>query len=456
MRRPMPPPPPDETMRLIVESQPEKLSKILTAPGAGPTDPYLPWDKLRYKNPPDGLTHEEWWAGIKLARRRVQRKLPLLDVKGKPFVFALPDVVLKSLEEVSRDASGKITISEQVTNPATRDRYLVNSLIEEAINSSQLEGASTSRMVAKEMIRTQRQPRDKDERMIYNNYQAMRMIGDLRKERLTPDMICEIHRIVTEGTLSNPGASGRFQLPDEDRVSVWNADLLLHTPPDAKSLPERVQKLCDFANGELDEAYIPPVLRAITVHFMIGYDHPFEDGNGRTARALFYWSMLNQGYWLTEYVAISPILKNAPSQYAHSYLHSEDDENDLTYFHLYQLGVLQRSIGHLHEYLSRKAEEVRELQQSIAGAQKLFNHRQIALLNHAMKNPGAPVTAQSHMTSHNVVYETARQDLIALENYGLFIKGKSGRSFSWTPVEDLGHRLREMKAEGVDASQDDI
>ncbi|MFC9318842.1 Fic family protein [Streptomyces nigra] len=372
----------------------------------------------------------------------MQRKLPLTDSAGKPFVFALPDVILKSLEEVSRDASGKITISEQVTNPATRDRYLINSLIEEAINSSQLEGASTSRKVAKEMIRTQRQPRDRDERMIYNNYQAMRMIGDLRKERLTPDMICEIHRIVTDGTLDDPSTSGRFQLPGEDRVSVWNGDLLLHTPPPAETLPERVQKLCDFANGELDDAYIPPVLRAITVHFMIGYDHPFEDGNGRTARALFYWSMLNQGYWLTEYVAISPILKNAPSKYAHSYLHSEDDENDLTYFHLYQLGVLQRSISQLHEYLSKKAEEVRELQRSIAGAQKLFNHRQIALLNHAMKNPGASVTAQSHMTSHNIVYETARQDLIALESYGLLDKTKSGRSFTWRPVEDLGQRLR--------------
>ncbi|MFD9880018.1 Fic family protein [Streptomyces alboflavus] len=449
MRRPMPPPPADETMKLIVEAEPEKLARILTTPGAGPTDAYLPWDKLRYKNPPDGLTHEEWWAGIKLARRRVQRKLPLLDVNDKPFVFALPDVILKSLEEVTRDASGKITISEQVTNPATRDRYLINSLIEEAINSSQLEGASTSRKVAKEMIRTQRQPRDRDERMIYNNYQAMRMIGDLRKERLTPELICEIHRVVTDGTLDNPSASGRFQLPDEDRVSVWNGDLLLHTPPPASALPARVQELCRFANGELDEAYIPPVLRAITIHFMIGYDHPFEDGNGRTARALFYWSMLNQNYWLTEYVAISPILKNAPSKYAHSYLYSEDDENDLTYFHLYQLGVLQRSISQLHDYLFAKAEEVRDLQQSISEAQKVFNHRQIALLNYALKNPGSSVTAQSHMASHNIVYETARQDLIGLESYGLLRKSKSGRSYIWTPVEDLGQRLRGMDGAGA-------
>ncbi|MGW3015141.1 Fic family protein [Streptomyces longwoodensis] len=435
-------------MQLIVKSEQEKLARILTAPGAGPTDPYLPWDKLRHKNPPDGLTHEEWWAGIKLARRRVQRTLPLTDVDGKPFFFALPDVVLKSLEEVSRDASGKITISEQVTNPATRDRYLINSLIEEAINSSQLEGASTSRKVAKEMIRTQRQPRDRDERMIYNNYQAMRMVGELRNQRLTPEMICEIHRVVTDGTLDNPDASGRFQLPDEDRVGVWNGDMLLHTPPPAVTLPERVQRLCDFANGELDEVYIPPVLRAITVHFMIGYDHPFEDGNGRTARILFYWLMLNQGYWLTEYVAISPILKNAPSKYAHSFLHSEDDENDLTYFHLYQLGVLQRSISQLHDYLFQKAEEVRELQQSIAGAQKIFNHRQIALLNHALKNPGTSVSAQSHMTSHMIVYETARQDLIGLENHGLLQKYKAGRSYVWTPVEDLAQRLRGMNSEG--------
>lgn len=444
----MQPPPADEIMKMIIESEPEKLAKILTTPGAGPTDAYLPWDKLRFKNPPEGLTHEEWWAGIKLARRRVQRKLPLLDVDGNPFVFALPDVILKSLEEVTRDASGKITISEQVTNPATRDRYLINSLIEEAINSSQLEGASTSRKVAKEMIRTQRQPRDRDERMIYNNYQAMRMIGELRKERLTPELICEIHRVVTDGTLDNPDASGRFQLVDEDRVSVWNGDLLLHTPPPAAEIPIRVQRLCEFANGELDEAYIPPVLRAITIHFMIGYDHPFEDGNGRTARALFYWSMLNQGYWLTEYLAISPILKNAPSKYAHSYLHSEDDENDLTYFHLYQLGVLQRSIAQLHAYLFAKAEEVRELQISISGAQKVFNHRQIALLNHALKSPGAFVTAQSHMASHNIVYETARQDLIGLEGYGLLRKSKSGRSFVWTPVEDLGERLRGMDDAG--------
>ncbi|MET9673452.1 Fic family protein [Streptomyces sp. NPDC006482] len=447
MKRPMPPPDPDELIKSLLNSKnTEKVARIFVNPGAGPADEYMPWEKVRFKNPPEGLTHEEWWAKIKITRRQMQRKLPLVDVNGNHFTFALPDRVLRALEQVTRDASGKITISEQVTNPGTRDRYLVNSLIEEAINSSQLEGASTTRRVAKEMLRVGRAPRSRDERMIVNNFQAMRMIGDIKERLLTPDLICEIHRIVTDGTLDNPDASGRFQLPGEERVGVFADDgELLHTPPPAEMLPERIERLCKFANGQLDEgSYIPPVLRAITVHFMIGYDHPFEDGNGRTARALFYWAMLNQGYWLTEFVAISQILKNAPVKYAHSYLYSEDDENDLTYFHLHQLDVLQRSISTLHSYLATKAREVKELQKKISGAAARFNHRQMALLEYATKNPAASVTAQSHMSSHNVVYETARQDLIGLEEQGLLVKRRSGRSFVWSPAPDLETRLHAL------------
>ena len=56
-----------------------------------------------------------------------------------------------------------------MTNPETRDSYLVRSLLEESITSSQLEGAATTREIAKEMIRNGRQPRDRGERMIFNN-----------------------------------------------------------------------------------------------------------------------------------------------------------------------------------------------------------------------------------------------------------------------------------------------
>jgi Fic family protein len=407
--------------------------------------PYMHWDELRYRTPPAGLTHEEWWALTKLARRSMQRNLPLLDQTGGGFVYALTDQVLREVDYVTSYTRGLIGAREQVTNPATRDQYLVSSLIEEAITSSQLEGASTSHKVAKEMIRSGRPPRDRSERMILNNYHAMQRVGDLRTERLTLDLIKEIHRVVTDGTLDDDTAAGRFQRPDEDRVSVFDQQgRLLYTPPPANQIEDRLGKLCEFANAEENGGYLPGVLRAITVHFMLGYEHPFEDGNGRTARALFYWAMLNRGYWLTEFLSVSRILKAAPAKYARSYLFTESDESDLTYFFTYQLRVLHRSIEDLNTYVSRRMTEVQDIRRKLSQGSRQFNTRQLALLNNALRDSGAEYSVQSHMLSHRTSMEAARKDLVSLERAGLLDRARERRRFVYRPVEDLAERIKTL------------
>ena len=223
---------------------------------------------------------------------------------------------------------------------------------------------------------------------------------------------------------------------------MWgDGDQLLHRPPKVAELDGRIARLCDFANGSSDDAYIPPVLRAIAIHFMMGYDHYFEDGNGRTARAIFYWSMLHQGYWLTEFLTISRILKGAPAQYARSFLLTEQDEGDLTHFFIHHLVVLRRAIDDLHVYLARKAEELRSIQVGIRAMPGEFNHRQLALLEHAVTNPDAVYTAQSHATSHHTSQETARQDLTHLEQRGYLVRSKIGKRFTWAPVERLAEHF---------------
>jgi Fic family protein len=408
------------------------------------SDPYLPWDKLRHKEPPADMTVEEWWLAVRLARTNAARPLPLLlDKAGTPFSYVLPDEILQAVDQITRSASGRITISEQVTSTSTRDRYLISSLIEEAITSSQLEGAVTSRRVAKEMIQSGRSPRDRSERMILNNYAAMRRIVELHDTPLTPELVCEIHRIVTDGTLDNPDAAGVVQHDDSQRISVWgDGDQLLHRPPPVSELPERLARLCTFANGTVDDAYIPPALRAVAVHFMMGYDHYFEDGNGRTARALFYWVMLREGFWLTEFITISRILKGAPSKYAQSFLLTEDDDGDLTHFFLYQLTVILRAISDLHDYLARKADEISEVQARIKATPGEFNHRQLGLLDHALRNASATYSATSHSRTHRVSDETARQDLRDLTARGLLQQSRVGKRYVWAPVPDLGEILR--------------
>jgi Fic family protein len=444
MRRPQAPPSSAQLIeRFAGQGDPGFLERMMgvSATAAGST--YLPWDKLRHRQPPVGLSSEEWWLATKLARRGMQRPLPLTAKDGRWFSYALPDDVLRGIEMVDKHTSGRIGVPETVTHDApARDRYVVSSLIEEAIMSSQLEGASTTHKVAKNMLRSGRQPRTKDERMIVNNYVGMLRVREVRHEALTPALICELHRIITDGTLDDPATCGRIQLPGEDRVVVGDYDgEILHSPPAAEELAERLGRLCDFANGASGFAYVPPVVRAIVVHFMLAYDHPFVDGNGRTARLLFYWSMLSQDYWLAEFLPISRLLVRAPAQYARSFLYSEQDDGDLTYFILYQLSIVQRAIGDLHEYLDRKVAETRQLRKVLAELSRQFNHRQIALLENAIKNPDSRYSVATHARSHNVVLQTARSDLQSLERQGMLVRDSTGRGYSWIPADDLTSQL---------------
>jgi Fic family protein len=443
VKKPQPPPNIDLAAFLADLGRTDVSQRLLTAFSV--PDRYLPWDELRNRQPPVGLTKEEWWAALKVRRLVMRRDLPLLDKDGNPFSYALPDDALRGIELVDKQASGRISAPAPVLPEApTRERYVINSLIEEAITSSQLEGAATPRHVAKEMLRTGRKPRTRDERMILNNYLGMLRVREFRHERLTPAMVIDFHRIITEGTLDDEGDCGRLQLPGEERVVVVGGydGEVMHAPPDATQLPQRLDRLCQFANGDLDTAYVPPVVRAILLHFMLAYDHPFVDGNGRTARLLFYWSMLSQDYWLAEFLPISRLLKKAPAQYARSFLHSEQDGGDLTYFVLYQLRIAQRAINDLHQYLDRKVAETQQLREALKAVSRRFNARQLALLENAIKNPGARYTVASHGMSHGIVAETARSDLRDLEAHGFLDRLTAGRGFAWTPADDLERRLR--------------
>lgn len=411
---------------------------------------YLHWDKLRHLEPPGDLSAEEWWWRIKkLERLPNMRQLPLLDKNGEPFEYNLPDSLLRSLHHVDQRCGGEIAMEEAVTSDRQAgERYLVNSLMEEAIRSSQLEGATTSRRVAKDLLRSGREPRDRSERMILNNYRALQFMRAELNAGLSPDAVLELHRIVTDGTLKDPRAAGRLQLPDEERVAVYDRDdgRRIHRPPPAGELPERLRRLCDFANeDETSERFVHPVIRSILLHFTLAYDHPFEDGNGRTARILFFWSMRKHGYWLVEYLPISKILREAAAQYERAFLETETDEGDTTYFLMHQLRTIERAIDDLHNYLRRKIGEVREIEELIHDTDD-FNHRQLALLSDALRHPDGCFSFGGHAEASRVTHETARSDLSRLADRGLLIRRRVGREYTFEPAPDLPTRLKESPA----------
>lgn len=412
-------------------------------------DRYLHWDKLRRLAPPQGLTSEQWWLRVKTVREADQRSLSLTDASGNPFHFGLLDSMLRRLHYIDQRCSGEVGMDEVVISEKRAGRrFLVNSLMEEAIRSSQLEGATTSRVVAKEMLRSGREPQDRSERMVVNNYRALQFMREEIGEGLSPQSILELHRIVTEGTLDDPAAAGRLQQPGEPRVAVFDRDggSRVHVPPPAEQLPERMRLMCEFANdGDDGERFIHPVIRAILLHFWLAYDHPFEDGNGRTARILFFWLMRVRGYWLAEYLPISRLIRNAPAQYGRAFMEVETDGGDTTYFLMHQLDVIAKAIADLHLYLQDKTAEVRDVERLLQGAEYL-NGRQLALLTDAIRTPDASYSFDSHATSHRVSHETARSDLRGLTERGLLVRRRQGHRYLFEPAPDLPERLKESPA----------
>lgn len=405
-------------------------------------DAYMHWEELRHRIPPEGLNHHGWWYLLKLGRLARRTTIPLDDAAGRPFIFNFADPLPELCHDVDSFARGVVAMPEPITNPDTRGQYIVRSLIEEAFTSSQLEGAATTRKIAKEMIRSNRPPRDKGERMVLNNYRTMQRIKDLRDEPFSKDLVFEIHRLVTVDTLNDPSGINRFRRPDEDiKVAAEFDDEILHVPPPADQLEDRMEAMCRFANGETPVGFVHPLIRSMALHFWLAYDHPFIDGNGRTARAMFYWCMLRNGYWLLEFVSISSIILKAPIQYTMAYLHTETDDNDLTYFLLYHAKVVRRALDELHEYIKGRSGQIREIEGQLQGLSEL-NHRQKDLIRHGLHHPGRRYDIRYHQNSHGVTYQTARVDLLDLVDRKLFRKHQVGRAFQFSPAPDMEARLK--------------
>jgi Fic family protein len=381
---------------------------------------YHHWEDFRHRPPPEGLSSEAAWFLVSLSRA-TRREVPLQDGKGAPFSFWLPDRAIQAMHHIDRMGGGSMATESGLNE--SRDQLLVESLMEEAIATSQIEGAVTTRRAAKEMLRAGRPAKNRSEQMVLNGYQTIRMLRERTDEPMSLALLHDIQRSMTRLTLDDERDAGRIRGPNDLVVIVDERDNeVVFEPPPADKLPERLARLIDFANAsptDIDD-FIHPLVRAAILHFWVAYEHPYADGNGRTARAVFYWSMLKSGYWLFEFLTISRFIHKAPARYYRSFLHSESDGNDLTYFLMFQFDVTERALKLLHARLKEVARG-RERIRALRGTHGL-NPRQEVLLEYVLKHPTAVVTFEGHQASHDVTYPTARADVLGLHRRAFLVE----------------------------------
>lgn len=406
---------------------------------------YLHWDALRFRKPPDGLTHEEWWWATRVLRRFAAQRLPLSSANGEGLTYCEPPMIREALRYFDMHAGGNLGARSEAMSQGEGRAHLTRSLAEEPFASSFIEGAATTRQIAKKLILEGREPRTRDELMVLNNFRGLQFVKQNKDVPLTVDMICEIHRIITQGTLDNDADAGRVRTSDDIQVVDDTTGEVLHQPPPAADLSKRLKLLVRFANDEGGkDQWLHPLLRAILLHFMLAYEHPFVDGNGRVARALFYWSALRAGYWLLEYVSISSVIAEAKVKYGQAFLEVETDAMDTTYFAVHQIEVLKTALDRFGKYMERKSVEVRTLAKALDARRgpHAFNHRQAWLLNEFVRGRQGRTTIIEHERKHGVSYLTARADLERLTERNLLRKTKRGQTSIYTPHPSLAEKLK--------------
>lgn len=428
----------DEEGKMILDllSNPEEIEDVYKV-----EVDYPYWDKFKVKTKDHKFESRLLWKFMKLNRNRSISRLQISKVNGFDFVYNTPRNVQEWLHQFDLNLGGTLE-GKSIVPEKEKERYLISSLMEEAIASSQLEGAVTTREVAKNMLRESRKPKNHSERMILNNYLTIREILKYQDQKLTPELILRLHEIVTRETLDDANNEGRFRTNNDVKVVDHITGEVFYTPPDCIHLDQLMNDFCYFANAEGSQEFIHPIIRGIILHFLIGYIHPFVDGNGRLARTIFYWYLIKKGYWLIEFMSISRIIIRSPSQYARAYLFTEYDGNDLTYFIDFNLKSMDLALKSLKEYIKRKQQEKHQLFELIKSGN--FNERQAEVIKQVLIKGDQSLTFNEIQSKFGITYQTARTDLLDLEVKGYLISKAIGKKFRFYKSDQFEEKIKSI------------
>lgn len=437
---------------ILIKEHPEQIGQYMEF--NHPLDSkgrYLHYDSFRFKVGKD-IDATLAWSVVKSAR--LNRLMPVLNLGEPPksCSFLYTPAMHRAISACDQHTT-TAALEWMCSNIGERKhlQYLLNDLVEdEAISSSQLEGAATTTKAAKDLLKRSRGPRTPDEKMIIGNYKMMNYAWECRSKDLSLEMIFDLHQTGVEGIDDERYQPGQFR--NDDNVVVEDGDgAVVHQPPPAKTLEHRLEKIIAWVNTNHtdvnSQSYIHPLVKAIIIHFIIGFEHPFRDGNGRVARALFYWYLFKRGFGAFRYITISTLLKTAPIKYGKSYLYTETDDMDLTYFIDYQCRVISRAIRQFKNSYDETVEKMNQFNTFLyeSGLYGKLTEKQRVVFNVAKSGTAQHFTITNVKENLGCAYNTASTVLNGLVDMKLFVKNKVGNEWIFS-MNDTNQIQKNWKA----------
>ena len=392
------------------------------------SDVWLKYTHARYVSEEEvkhRLEHEKVpgkWNEIwqKITNMRKVGAVPMfLDVLDMKFWYFPSDSINKKISEI--ETLGTKLYDKVSSNSTFIKSFLADAEVEEAISSAIYEGANTTRAKAKQLLESGKRPASKDDWMLLNNMEALDWIKKNRSNSVSIELILKIHQIVTKNTLEGADTNycGKFR---DDSVVVNNSQgKVVHEGIEYTKVETALKEVIKTLTSH--PRYLHPLIRGIALHYFVAYIHPFFDGNGRTARTLFYFKLMKHDLKFLELLSISAHLKNTGNQYEKAFEKVQSNDWDLTYFIDYCLESLLAAL----KIVQGKVDYL--LKMNLLKDAYPLNDNQIGLLQRLVLNKYRIVNIEAYAEDIGKSREVARQDLKQLVKIGFLKEQKSGKRF---------------------------
>lgn len=287
----------------------QKLTAMLT------DKHFLDYGRLSRKYPDD---FADFLEALKLL---YYKPLPLLDFNGSSAVY------IKDHADID---FGAIRLLMQPQNAS----FGIRAATEEIIASSAIENIDFSRDSVRNILKGLA-PTDEVENRILGQKKGIEFISDT-SNKITEENIHTLYMTTIGQFLTGDERLLEERLYRHDTVFVMS-DHVEHSGIDHRKLPEYMGRLVEFINA--DDG-MNDLVKAAIIHFYIAYLHPYFDGNGRMARLMHLWFLVQKGYRSAMFIPMSGHIERSRSAYYAAYTAVEDNMKfsgtlDLTPFIMY-------------------------------------------------------------------------------------------------------------------------
>ena len=352
---------------------------------------------------------------MELLKNGFYHSLPLKDFSGHSIVY------LSSIAQV-RLSAAKVLLTPQNSTQL----YGVKAMEEEIVSTFTIEQVDFTRDSVRKIL-SGLAPADESESRIFGMKKGLEFISSPANQ-ITEETIHQLYEM----------AIGAY-LPEEERLlpghfyrhdSVYVVGTKVeHTGLPWQALPERMGELVAFIH---EESEIDDLLKAALIHFYMAYLHPYFDGNGRMARLMHLWYLVQQGYSSALFVPLSEYINKSRKGYYNAYTLVEENATisgmvDTTPFLVYFI-----------ENVYHKLNGALPTAQTTAAFQEALSHGQVTekekmLWKFVLSAYGDAEfsTKQLEKDFGNAAYATIRSFVLKFEKLGLLKSTQYGNRMKY-------------------------